>query len=131
MRVIFDTHVLVYWCNEPGRLTRPQQHAVATVTDDNPAIVADISLWEIAVLQSQGRLTFDIPLLQWLNRATAPPLVRIAEITPVIADETARLADWENRDPADRLIVATAKAFGAVLLTNDDRIRSFGKIQTV
>ena len=131
MRIVLDTHILVYWCVEPERLTVPQVHAIRTIHSDNPAIVADISLWEISTLQSAGHLLLDIPLLQWLSKAMAPPLVRVAEVTPNVADEVARIDGWENRDPADRLIVATARVFGASLLTNDAKIRHAGLVTVV
>lgn len=130
-RFVLDTHILVYWCTEPERLSAAQQHAIRTIGGDNPAIVADISLWEVSALEAAGRITMDIPLLQWLNRAVAPPLVRTAEITPAIADEVSRLRDWDNRDPADRLIVATTRVFGARLLTNDGHIRESGLVPVV
>ena len=131
MRIVLDTHILVYWCVEPERLSAPQQHAIRTIHSDNPAIVADISLWEISALQSAGRLLLDIPLLQWLSKAMAPPLVRVAEMTSNVADEVARIDGWKNRDPAERLIVATARVFGASLLTNDSMIRSAGLVTVV
>lgn len=131
MRIVLDTHILIYWCVEPERLSRPQQHAIRTIHPENPAIVADISLWEIVALQGSGRLELDIPLQQWLTKATAPPLVRVAEITPNIADEVARINDWENRDPADRLVVATARTYGARLLTSDALIRESGLVDVV
>jgi len=131
MRIALDTHILVYWCSEPDRLSQAQQHAIRTITEDTPAIVADISLWEIAMLQTVGRLKVNFPLVQWLNRALAPPLVRVAEITPPIVEEVVNLRDWENRDPADRLIVATARVYGARLITNDTRIRDAGVVETI
>jgi PIN domain nuclease of toxin-antitoxin system len=131
MRVTLDTHILVYWCSAPERLSAAQKHALQTVHPDNPAVVADISLWEIAVLVTSRRLSLDFPLREWLNRALAPPLVRVAEITSTIADEVARLDNWENRDPADRLIVATARVFGGSLLTNDARIREADLVPVV
>ena len=131
MRVVLDTHILVYWCTEPTRLSAAQQHAVQAISRDNPAVVADITLWEITALTLAGRLELDLPLRDWLTRALAPPLVRVAEITPNIVDEVARMDSWENRDPADRLIVGTARIFGAHLLTNDRIIRDSGLVQTI
>lgn len=131
MRVLLDTHTLVYWCSEPGRLSAAQAHALRTVSPDNPVIVADISLWEIAALVSGARLNLDLPLRQWINRAVAPPLARVAEITANIAHEVAQLNEWENRDPADRLIVATARVFGAHVLTNDRQIRESGLVAVI
>jgi PIN domain nuclease of toxin-antitoxin system len=131
VRVLLDTHILVYWVASPERLSGAQAHAVETISPDNPALVADISLWEIALLSSLGRLRLNLPVRDWLTRATAPPLVRIAAISPPVASAAGDLADWENRDPADRLITATAKVFGAAVLTNDAAIRDAGLVQVV
>ncbi len=131
MRVVFDTHTLVYWISDPDRLTPAQQHAVRTVSSENPAIVADISLWEIAMLAAGGKIKLQYPVRSWLARAVAPPLVRLAEITPTIAGAVTDLVSWPNRDPADRLIVATVQVYGAVLLTNDEVIRSSRLVEGV
>lgn len=131
MRVVFDTHTLVYWISDPDRLTPAQQHAVRTVSPENPAIVADISLWEIAMLAASGKIKLQYPVRSWLARAVAPPLVRLAEITPTIAGAVTDLVSWPNRDPADRLIVATVQVYGAVLLTNDEVIRSSRLVEVV
>ncbi|MFW6232282.1 MAG: type II toxin-antitoxin system VapC family toxin [Spirochaetota bacterium] len=131
MRLLLDTHSLVTWCAAPGELSAAQQHAVHTIGETNPALVADISLWEIFVLNSSGRLRLDLPLRDWLTRAVAPPLVRTVEITPEIAHEVALLDEWENRDPADRLIVATARVFAARIVTSDRLIRDSGLVAVV
>jgi PIN domain nuclease of toxin-antitoxin system len=128
VRILLDTHALVIWCSNPETLSAAQQHALHTIGEADPALVADISLWEIAVLTSSGRLRLDLPLREWLTRAVAPPLVRVAEITPEVANEVTLLGDWENRDPADRLIVATARVLGARLITNDPLIRESGLV---
>jgi PIN domain nuclease of toxin-antitoxin system len=94
-------------------------------------LVSDISLWEIATLVSLGRLALDRPLREWLERAAAPPLVRRVGISPAVAAAVADLPETFHRDPADRIIVATARIMGAALLTNDTRIRDAGIVQTV
>ena len=131
MRILLDTHIIVYWVSDPIRLTPAQQHVVQSVSSGSPAYVADISLWEIAMLVSGGRMRLDLRLCDWLARATAPPLVRIVEITPMIAATVAELQGWENRDPADRLIVATAMVHGCHLLTNDRAIRESKLVSVV
>ena len=62
---------------------------------------------------------------------SAPPLVRRIGISPAIAAEVAGLPDWFHRDPADRIIVATARIMGASLLTNDIGIRDADLVQTI
>ena len=85
-------------------------------------LVSDISLWEISTLYDLGRIRLAVPLREWLDKAVAPPLVRRQGISPAIAAELAALPDSFHRDPADRILVATARVFGATLLTHDRRI---------
>ena len=65
-------------------------------------------------------------LSEWLERAVAPPLVERCTITPAVAAEVAALPATFHRDPADRILVATARVHGATLLTADERIRAAG-----
>lgn len=128
MSYVADTHVLVWWTSEPTRLTSRMQDALTTVSAERPLHVPDICLWEISTLVSLGRLRPTIPLRDWLARASAAPLVRVVPIDAAIAAEVAALPDSFHRDPADRLIVATARTLGLPLLTLDSRIRSSGLV---
>ncbi len=119
---LLDTHVLIWWLNDLTRLSPQQKEVVEAATPDAPLHVSDISLWEVAMLQSLGRIRLALPLREWLDRAVAPPLVRRHGISPAIAAEVAALPDSFHRDPADRILVATARVLGATLLTSDRRI---------
>lgn len=131
MSFVADTHVLVWWTSEPARLTPPLRQSLATVSAESPLFVPDICLWEIATLVSLGRLRPAMPLGAWLERATAPPLVRVVPINPAIAAEVAALPDTFHRDPGDRLIVATARVLSLPLLTLDQRIRESRLVATI
>ena len=122
MRPLLDTHVLIWWLDDRDRLSPAQRDVVGTVGPASPLLVSDISLWEVATLHSLGRIRLTIPLREWLDKAVAPPLVRRQGITPAIAAEVAALPDSFHRDPADRILVATARVLGARLLTQDRRI---------
>lgn len=78
-----------------------------------------------------GRLRFSLPLRDWLERAVAPPLVRRVSVSPAVAAEVAALPDPFHRDPADRIIVASARTAGATLLTQDQRIIESGLAPTL
>ena len=93
--------------------------------------MSDITLWEIATLVSLGRIHLHLPLQEWLEKATVPPLVQRVPITPAIAAEVAQLPDSFHRDPADRIIVSSARVLGATLLTQDDRIIESGLVPTI
>ena len=131
MKALLDTHVLVWWLADRSRLSVAQRETVATAGGGSPLLVSDISLWEIATLHALGRLQFTIPLREWLEKAVAPPLVRRQGVTPAIAAELTALPDSFHRDPADRILVATARVLGATLLTQDRRILDAGLAETL
>lgn len=122
MTALLDTHILIWWVNGGGRLSPAQREVVASASAESPLLVSDTSLWEVATLHSLGRIELTIPLRVWLDKAVAPPLVRRCGISPAIAAELTTLPDSFHRDPADRILVATARVLGATLLTKDRRI---------
>ena len=104
---------------------------VEAVSAESPVLASDISLWEVATLYSLGRIRLSIPLREWLVKAVSPPLVRRLGISPVVAAELAALPDSFHRDPAGRVLVATARVLGATLLTQDHRIINAGLADTL
>ena len=131
MKALLDTHILVRWVSHPNELSPAQRHAAGLASAAQPLLVASISLWEVATLVSLGRLRLDRPLREWLERAVAAPLVRVVDLSPSVAAEVAALPDSFPRDPADRIIVASAHVHAAALLTNDRRIRDAALVTTI
>ena len=131
MKLLLDTHVLLWWLAGGDRLTEPIREAIESASPEEPLLVSDITLWEIATLESLGRIELGRPLRAWLDLATAPPLVRRFGITPAVAAEVAELPDHFHRDPADRVLVATARVLGATLATVDLRIVSAEVVDTL
>ena len=131
MSVLLDTHVLLWWLNDRARLSPAQRDIVNAVDSKSPLLVSDISLWEVAMLHSLGRIRLLIPLREWLDKAAAPPLVQRYGISPAIAAEVAALPASFHRDPADRILVATARVLGVTLLTQDRRITDAALVDTV
>ncbi len=131
MTYLIDTHILLWWHGDRDRLSREQQDVIADAGADSPLEVSDISLWEVAMLYSLGRVRLTIPLREWLDKAVAAPLVRRHGISPAVAAELASLPDSFHRDPADRILVATARVLGATLLTRDRRIAEAGLVDTL
>ncbi len=128
---LLDTHVLLWWFADGAGLSRRQRRILDTAAPESPLLVSDISLWEVATLAGLHRVELDLPLRTWLERATAPPLVRVLPITPAIAAETNALPSSFHRDPADRILVATARVHGATLLTRDERIVDAELVRTI
>lgn len=104
---------------------------LAKASPDTPLELSDVSLWEVATLVSLGRLAVTMPLREWLEAAAAPPLVQRRGISPAVAAEVAALPDSFHRDPADRIIIATARVHDATLLTRDERIIAAKLVPTI
>ena len=134
MRALLDTHILLFWLGggrRGARLSRKQKRVVDAASAEHPLLVSDISLWEIATLYEHGRIKLRMGLREWLEAAVAPPLVRRASISPAVATQVALLPPTFHRDPADRIVVATAMVHGANLLTQDERIIDAGLVTTI
>jgi PIN domain nuclease of toxin-antitoxin system len=128
---LLDTHVLLWWFERPGRLAVAQRRVLAKAGDARAVGVSDVTLWEIALLLERGRIRLALPLDEWLARATAAPLVERCGVSPAIAREMVDLAATRDWDPADRIIVATARVLGVPVVTADTRIIDSELVQTV
>jgi PIN domain nuclease of toxin-antitoxin system len=130
MKYLLDTHALVWWVSGTGAPSRSQKRAFASASERAPLGLSDISLWEVGALHERSKLKLSLPLRDWLSRATAAPLVRTLQLSPAVVAEMCALPGtrW---DPADRLIVATARVHGLRLITSDSRILESGLVATV
>ena len=131
MKVLLDTHILIYWLGTDLRLSVEQKRVLEQASPENPLWVSDITLWEIATLYNLKRLSLHLPLRDWLEAATAPPLVQRVGISPAIAAAVAALPSSFHRDPADRIIIASAQLLGATLLTHDKQIIQSALVPTL
>jgi PIN domain nuclease of toxin-antitoxin system len=95
------------------------------------AAISGITLWEAAVLVEKGRLQIAGSLDLWLDEIQRHPLLTVLPITAAVAIESVRLGRDFPKDPADRLIVATARCHGLRLLTADENIRRWGKVPVI
>jgi PIN domain nuclease of toxin-antitoxin system len=123
---VLDTHAWVWWLHGETRLGRRAIEALDALPAGSRPYVCDISLWEVATLVELGRLDLGEPLESWLDTSTNPQTVQIVPISARVAAEVARLPAKFRRDPADRLIVATARVLDRPVLTKDDAIRRSG-----
>lgn len=131
MIALLDTHVLLWWHLDPKRLSRQQRRVIERADDAHAVVLSDASMLEVAQLVERGRVRLDIPVDAWLSRATAAPLVERVGISPAIAREIVDLQTTRGWDPADRVIVASARVLGVPLVTSDGRIIDSGLVETV
>lgn len=121
---VLDTHIWIWWMLGDPNLSRLERDALDDLSAETRPVLCDISLWEFATLVDMGRVEIEGTIEDWLRIAASPSTVRIQPITPGIVAEMNRLPAAFHRDPADRLIVATARALKLPLATKDRKIRS-------
>lgn len=123
--VLLDTHVWV-WLAEGRAGVRPEAVALMERAGEESLLrVSAISAWEVGMLEATGRLRFDVPCEEWVEKAFGLPGLSLMPLTPSICLRSSRLPGNLHGDPADRLIVATARELGALLLTRDEPILQY------
>ncbi len=126
--LLLDTHILIWWRQDPSRLSKQQARILLEVNHERRAAISAITLWELAKMVERGRLQIDLPLDIWLEEIESHPQLEVVPITARIALESTRLGEDFHKDPADQIIVATARCLAVPLMTADDRIRRWGKV---
>ena len=130
--LLLDTHILVWWRSDPRKLSKAQARALQEVEAYGPpAAISAITLWELAKLVERGRREIAVPLDIWLEEIESSPSVRVLPLSARIAAESVRLGADFPKDPADQMIVATARCNGLHLLTADERIRRWGRVPVI
>ena len=120
-------HIWVWWVHDDARLPDPYRAYLQT-NESRGLGVSIISCWEVAKLVEYGRLVLPHPVAEWLDQALAYPGIHLLDLTPRIVVESTQLPGTFHRDPADQLIVATARAYDLPLVTLDDRIRAYAHV---
>jgi PIN domain nuclease of toxin-antitoxin system len=128
--ILLDTHVLLWLCLEPRRLSGAATAAIKKALAAGGISIASITLWEVAMMIRLGRLVLRGTPETWLAELVARSGVVIREVTPAIATLATQFPDEFPADPADRLIAATARSEGALLVTRDARLRRSRLLRT-
>jgi len=129
--VVLDTHALVWWVSGDAQLSGAARDAIETERQGGEVLVSAISAWEVAMLVRAGRLALTMDAAQWLDIVAQIPGLRFVPVDILLAVRSADLPGDFHKDPADRLIVATARHYCAPLVTADSKIRSYQHVQTV
>lgn len=130
MLTVCDTHMLIWWSVGSPKLSARARSTLEQASARGELAIADITLWEVAMLTARGRLQLPVAVSAYLADVVAALRIRVLPITPAIA-EAAQAGDIVQSDPADRLIVATARQMGAILLSADEQFRALPNVTVV
>lgn len=127
--ILLDTHVLVWAVAESKRLSKAASAAILKAQTDEGLAIADVTLWELAMLLSRGRIQSYGTVDASVRLLTEGIVVK--GITPEIAAIAAQFPPDFPQDPVDRLIAATAKSEGLELVTQNEKLRMSPLLQTI
>jgi PIN domain nuclease of toxin-antitoxin system len=100
---------------------------IETCAREGVLLVPAICVWEVGMLEAKGRITFDQDCADWVKDALSAPGIQLVPLEPAIAVASTRLPGDFHGDPADRMIVATARANACPLVTADAAIIAYAK----
>lgn len=130
--IVLDTHALIWWVNGSDDLSTSAKRAInKALRNDEEVIVSSITAWEIAMLISHGRLVLSMDVDTWLNEVAQIDGVSFLPIDNEIGVKSTILPGEFHKDPADRMIVATARKLSAPLVTADKKIRDYPHVKTI
>jgi PIN domain nuclease of toxin-antitoxin system len=127
-RLLLDTHIALWLDSGDNRLRASTRALIDGCWQNGGAILLSaITVWEIALLVDTGRIDLDIPVAAWIERFLDCPGIEAVPLGHQAASRSYQLHHLEHRDPADRLLIATAIELACPLVTYDERIVRFGK----
>ena len=127
-RLLLDTHIVLWLDSGDDRLRESTRALIDDCWRSGGAILMSaVTAWEIALLVDAGRIDLDCPVEAWIERFLGRPGVEAAPLGHRAACRSYRLHHLEHRDPADRLLVATAIELSCALVTYDERIQRFAE----
>lgn len=129
--IVLDTHTLVWWVNGDEALSKKAKTSIARELDGGQIIVSAISAWEIAMLVEREKLVLSMDVANWLATVAEIEAVHFLPLDVEIAMKSVDLPGSFHKDPADRMIVATARKLAVPLVTKDEKIRAYSHVKTI
>lgn len=123
MRLLLDTHTLIWAMDEPTKLSAPA--AIALQDPSNDLLLSAATLWELAIKIGTGKLTFSLPYRKWIDKAIADLQLAILPVTVEYTERLIALAK-HHKDPFDRLIIAQALVEGISIVCADTVFDFYG-----
>ncbi|MBW7901527.1 MAG: type II toxin-antitoxin system VapC family toxin [Rhodocyclaceae bacterium] len=130
--IVLDTHTLLWWASgDEAQLSAAAAQAIEAELHGGQIVVSSISAWELAMLVAKGRVILSMDIGEWLSVAGQIEAVSFASVDNEIAVKSTELPGEFHKDPADRIIVATARKLAAPLVTADEKIRAYPHVRTI
>ena len=129
--IVLDTHAWVWFISNPELLSKRAKKATDNAINAKEIFISSISAWEIALLVERGRLKLTLDVTDWISKSERLPFFRFIPVDNSIAIKAVNLPQPFHNDPADRIIIATATAIGAPLVTKDEKILKYPHVKSI
>lgn len=129
--IVLDTHSWVWWISGDSRLSATAHDAITKAATESQLHISAISAWEVALLVAKGRLELTIDVNDWISHSEALPFIRFIPVDHRLAVRSVQLKGYLHNDPADRIIIATALSIGAPIVTRDQKIQNYSRVETI
>ena len=129
--IIIDTHIWLWLLHDPNQLSNAAQEQIEIEEPQNGILVSAISVWEIAVKSSLGKLALPLQIDDWYALAKTHSGIVIEPLNPADAISSTQLPGDFHKDPADRIIVAMARRYNVPLITCDNNILKYPHVKTI
>jgi len=131
LRLLVDTHILIWLAEGAAELASASVARLEDATLADGLAVSAISFWEVAMLQERQRITLSLPVQRWRDIVLETSGFIESPLSGEIAIESVTLPGKFHNDPADRMLIATARLNGWTLATRDEKILSYGNAGNV
>ena len=128
--ILLDTHVWWWSLSEPENLSETALASIEEAKTDQ-RFISSISIWEFAMMVEKKRIELKIAPDKWLSKAIGETGIIVLDLSPAIATDACSLPGGFHKDPADRIIVATARVHNLRLVTKDQKILEYPFVRSV
>lgn len=131
MRYLLDTHTWIWWNMNPRNLSRRVTGIISNINAYEEMLLSAISPWEFSKLLEKQRIGISCNPEDWINTAMDMPKLRIVPLSPILSYRSTVLPQPFHDDPADQIIVATAREENATILTKDEKILEYENVNSL
>jgi PIN domain nuclease of toxin-antitoxin system len=129
--IVLDTHTWIWWLTEPERLSKKAVDAINYEVEENGIAISSVSVCELIMLSDKGRIELANDPREFIFQTEALAFVQFIPVDNKIFLAALSLPEYTAKDPADRIIIATANAHSAPLITKDELMRKYKHTRAV
>jgi PIN domain nuclease of toxin-antitoxin system len=131
MNYLLDTHVWIWWQAVAEKIVPQVRETLTNLGDDDQLFLSAISVWELAKLVEKGHLKLRTSVDEWTRQALEMPRLQLLPLSPAISIESTRLPQPFHDDPADQIVVASARLTDSTVISADRQIQNYAHVHTL